>query len=177
MDPLPATTVNRSFRRTKVGLAPAGAALANLLMGIATWSLVTNGPSSEYIASNFVLVFSILYGMNMYFQSFGAIAVVKCNAPWFHVRERGVFGAIFGILISLGIYFAFDWGYSIVYGFEATEASTLIKNGKDIGLGAISFPVPTILLAIFGYWIFLLVQNSPEDAGLEDLTLQMHLLR
>jgi OPA family glycerol-3-phosphate transporter-like MFS transporter len=26
------------------------------------------------------------------------------------VRERGVFGAIFGILISLGIYFAYDGG-------------------------------------------------------------------
>ena len=68
----------------------------------------------DLIANNFVMLFSILYGINMYFQSFGAVAVVKCNAPWFHVRERGVFGAIFGILISLGIYFAFDWGYAIV---------------------------------------------------------------
>ena len=50
----------------------------------------------------------------MYFQSFGAVAIVKVNAAWFHVRERGVFGAIFGILISLGIYFAFDWGDAIL---------------------------------------------------------------
>jgi len=28
------------------------------------------------------------------------------KAYWFHVRERGVFGAIFGTLISFGVYFA-----------------------------------------------------------------------
>jgi OPA family glycerol-3-phosphate transporter-like MFS transporter len=147
----------------------AGAAFANLMMGLATWSLVNDGPMSDLIANNFVTVFSVLYGINMYFQSFGAIAVVKCNAPWFHVRERGVFGAIFGILISLGIYFAFDWGYAIIYGFEAGEAATFVKNGKDIGLGAISvFIVPTVLLAIFWVFDFFLVQNCPEDAGLDD---------
>ena len=96
-------------------LAGAGiAAVANLLMGLASWSLLEEGPMHETIASNFLLVFSVLYAVNMYGQSFGAVAIVKVNAPWFHVRERGVFGAIFGILISLGIYFAFDWGYMIL---------------------------------------------------------------
>jgi len=46
----------------------------------------------------------------MYFQSYGAVSIIKVKAYWFHVRERGVFGAIFGALISIGIYFAFDWG-------------------------------------------------------------------
>jgi MFS transporter, OPA family, glycerol-3-phosphate transporter len=45
----------------------------------------------------------------MYFQSFGAVSIVKVNAAWFHLRERGTFGGIFGILISLGLYFAYDW--------------------------------------------------------------------
>ena len=43
----------------------------------------------------------------MYFQSFGAVSIVKVNAAWFHVRERGTFGGIFGVLISLGLYLAF----------------------------------------------------------------------
>ena len=47
---------------------------------------------------------------NMYFQSFGAVSIVKVNAAWFHLRERGTFGGIFGILISLGLYFAYDVG-------------------------------------------------------------------
>ncbi len=49
----------------------------------------------------------------MYFQSFGAVAIVKVNASWFHLRERGTFGGIFGILISLGLYLAFDWAPKI----------------------------------------------------------------
>ena len=130
----------------------AGAAVANLLMGLATWSLINDGPMKDMIANNFVPMFSVLYGINMYFQSFGAVAVVKCNAPWFHVRERGVFGAIFGILISLGIYFAFDWGYAIV---------------KNFGPVAV-FIVPTTMLALFWVADFMLVQNSPGEAGLED---------
>lgn len=129
-----------------------GSAFANLLMGLASWSLINQGPMHAEIAQNFVVVFSVLYGINMYFQSFGAVAVVKCNAPWFHVRERGVFGAIFGILISLGIYFAFDVGYKIV---------------NHLGVAEVFF-IPAILLVVFWVADFMLVQNSPADAGLDD---------
>ena len=130
----------------------AGSLLANLLMGLGAWSLLNDGPGSAFIAENFVLVYAVLYGINMYFQSFGAVAVVKCNAPWFHVRERGVFGAIFGILISLGIYFAFDWGYKIVNSLGVVEV----------------FLIPAALLTVFWFIDFLVVQNSPGEAGLED---------
>ena len=57
--------------------------------------------------------FAVLYGLNMLCQSFGAISTIKVKSYWFHVRERGTFGAIFGTLISLGVYFAFDWGRAI----------------------------------------------------------------
>jgi OPA family glycerol-3-phosphate transporter-like MFS transporter len=101
---------------------------------------------------NFVVVFSTLYAINMYFQSFGAVAIVKVNASWFHVRERGVFGAIFGILISLGIYFAFDLGAMILHG---------------MGLAWV-FLMPSILLAVFLLIDVALVQNTPGEAGLTD---------
>src|SRR5690606_22990733 len=96
------------------------------------YTLVNLGPFHEVVAERFVLIYSVLYGANMYFQSFGAVAIVKVNAPWFHVRERGVFGAIFGILISLGIYFAFD-------------LSSRILNG--LGLAWV-FVVPALILAV-----------------------------
>ena len=95
--------------RFSILMGAGGAMVMNLLMGLASLTLLKHGPCHEFVAGNFVLLFSLLYAANMYFQSFGAVAIVKVNAPWFHVRERGVFGAIFGILISLGIYFAFDW--------------------------------------------------------------------
>jgi MFS transporter, OPA family, glycerol-3-phosphate transporter len=129
-----------------------GSAIMNGLMAFSTWSLVASGMGHALIAEHFVLVFSIFYGINMYFQSFGAVAIVKVNAAWFHVRERGVFGAIFGVLISLGVYFAFDWGYSILKRFGITWV----------------FLVPTILLAIFWVADVMLVRDTPGEAGQKD---------
>ena len=139
--------------RKAILIGAMGSAVANALMGVGAWQLTSGGAYSDFIAQNFVVVYSVLYGINMYFQSFGAVAVVKTNAPWFHVRERGVFGAIFGILISLGIYFAYDVGYMIIEKLGVVEV----------------FLVPTVMLIIFWVFDFFLVQNSPADAGLENI--------
>ena len=138
--------------RLAVLIGAGGALSCNLLMGLASLSLLHNGPMYDLLSSRFVTVFSVLYAMNMYFQSFGAVSVVKVNAPWFHVRERGVFGAIFGILISLGIYFAFDWSYLIL---------------KHVGLAWV-FLVPAIILSVFWVLDFIFVRNTPGDAGQKD---------
>ena len=133
-----------------------GSAVMNLLMGLVTMGIVNDtgllGLEREMLASNLTVIFSVLYALNMYFQSFGAVAIVKCNAPWFHVRERGVFGAIFGILISVGIYFAFDVGYMII------EHMSLEKL----------FFVPTVMLSIFWVIDILVVRNTPGEAGFLD---------
>jgi OPA family glycerol-3-phosphate transporter-like MFS transporter len=129
-----------------------GAGVINLLMGLCAFTLLDKGPGSDFVAENFVVLYSVLYGANMYFQSFGAVAIVKCNAPWFHVRERGVFGAIFGILISLGVYFAFDWGY-LILGYA--------------GLIWVFF-VPAVLLIVFWVIDYVMVRNTPGEAGFED---------
>ncbi len=129
-----------------------GSAIMNGLLGLATYTVVNNGPGIDWVTENRTMLYAGLYGANMYFQSFGAVAIVKCNAPWFHVRERGVFGAIFGILISLGIYFAFDWGYLIM---------------EHLGLAEVFF-VPTVLLAIFWVIDVFIVKNTPGEAGHTD---------
>lgn len=121
-------------------IGASGALLANLAMG----AVIQRGGEGDLVG-----IFSLLYAVNMYFQSFGAVAIVKINAPWFHVRERGVFGAIFGILISLGIYFAFDWGKLIVDNFDTQWV----------------FFVPAIALGIIALCVLLLVRNSPVEAG------------
>ena len=36
------------------------------------------------------------------------MAIVHVNASWFHVSERGRFGGMFGAMISMGLFFAFD---------------------------------------------------------------------
>jgi OPA family glycerol-3-phosphate transporter-like MFS transporter len=53
-------------------------------------------------------VMATVWGINGYFQSFGALSIVKVNAQWFHVRERGTFAAVFGVLIRLGLILAFS---------------------------------------------------------------------
>jgi OPA family glycerol-3-phosphate transporter-like MFS transporter len=134
-----------------------GAAVANLLMGLATYSLINHGWGYETIANHFVLVFTLLYAMNMYCQSFGAVAIVKVNASWFHIRERGVFGAIFGILISLGVYFAFDIG-------------GMIRDSETLGLTWVFF-MPAALLTVFWVIDYFQVRNTPGEAGVSDFDL------
>ncbi|MBT6433091.1 MAG: MFS transporter [Deltaproteobacteria bacterium] len=132
-----------------------GAAVMNLLMGLVTWYSLNGGDDAQSMRSNFRYVMAGLYGANMYFQSFGAVAIVKCNAPWFHLRERGVFGAIFGILISLGIYFAFDIGYMIIGSLPLEMV----------------FLIPTFLLIILWVVDYFVVRNTPGEAGFEDFNL------
>src|SRR6185437_449974 len=90
-------------------IAAVGASVCNIAMGVLTYLIVVKHLKVHLAAS-----FSVLYSANMYFQSYGAMSIIKVKAYWFHVRERGIFGAIFGTLISFGVYFAFDWGASIV---------------------------------------------------------------
>ncbi len=139
--------------RFSILMGAGGSLLANLLMGLVTMSLLAHGPGFDLFAAHFTLVFSILYAMNMYFQSFGAVAIVKVNSAWFHVRERGVFGAIFGILISLGIYFAFDWGRMILEGFGLVWV----------------FMVPAAILTLFWLIDAAVVKDTPAGAGLPDI--------
>ena len=90
-------------------IAAVGASLANIVLGVLTYLVVMG-----QLKMKLVVAFSVVYALNMYFQSYGAVSIIKVKAYWFHVRERGVFGAIFGTLISFGVYFAFDWGKAIV---------------------------------------------------------------
>lgn len=129
--------------RFAILLAAFGAAFANFAMGLVTYFQWTD---------NLIVTFSALYALNMYFQSFGAVAIVKVNSAWFHVRERGTFGGIFGILISLGVYFAYDWGALIVKNFPLQYV----------------FFVPTLMLISFFVLSYLMVRDSPSEAGHED---------
>lgn len=120
-----------------------GTALLNLIIGI----LFLNGWCTKIIVG-----MSLLYGVNQYFQSFGALSVVKVNSPWFHVKERGVFGGIFGILISLGYTFAYAIGGWVLAHFEWYWV----------------FLIPTIVLTCMGVLDYLWVKDTPAQAGFEN---------
>ena len=143
--------------RKAILIAAAGAAVMNFLMGLFTYFKPD---------LNMLVVFSILYSLNMYFQSFGAVSIVKVNASWFHVRERGVFGGIFGILISAGIFLAFQVGQFIVDTFH----STVSPDGDLVVTSTpyMVFFIPAALLVVFWVIDFIVVRNRPGEAGQAD---------
>lgn len=136
-------------------LGAGGAAVMNILMGIVVYGIL-----DLHWTINLTLIFSFLYALNMYFQSYGAVAIVKVNASWFHVRERGVFGGIFGILISLGLYFAFDWSQAIVNWTE--------RLNPDNPHYWLVFFVPAGILLFWWLLDLFILRDSPGQAGLQD---------
>ena len=134
--------------RKTIILSAVGACAANLGLGLAVGA--HQGPGKDL-----VFAATVLYAVNMYFQSFGAVAIVKVNSAWFHLKERGTFGGIFGILIALGLYFAYDLAPMI---------------GSKFGLSW-GFYVPAMLLAIFAVLDASLVRDTPGEAGHADFAL------
>ena len=120
-----------------------GAAALNLAIG----AMFLSGWQTKLILS-----MSLLYACNCYFQSFGALSVVKVNAAWFHVRERGFFGGVFGVMISMG------------YTLALTVGGLLLAH----------FPFHVVFLAPAGALIvmalidWLLVRDTPALAGHAD---------
>jgi MFS transporter, OPA family, glycerol-3-phosphate transporter len=133
-----------------------GAAAMNLLMGAYILE------PSQRTNADLRFWFSVLYAGNMYFQSFGAVAIVKVNAHWFHVRERGGFSGIFGTMISSGIFLAYT-----VNGWLLSFAAQL--TGKtELSQAKVIFFIPGLLLAVLFVVELFLLKDRPSEAGHED---------
>ena len=152
-------------------IAAIGSSLANILMGVLTYLAVTG-----QLKMKLVVAFSLIYSVNMYFQSYGAVSIIKVKSHWFHVRERGVFGAIFGTLISFGVYFAFDWGQAIVKMTKANPAGELgwfhgllqkifAVPGQPVDATWAIFFIPAVIMVFWAVLDWWLIKDTPEDAG------------
>lgn len=155
-------------------MAALGAAIFNTMMG---WVLYLHLHGSE---TNVILWLSVFYALNMFFQSFGAISTIKVKSYWFHVRERGTFGAIFGTLISLGVYFAFDWTEAIARSVkldnfgEPNGVRDFIQNifalhNATIPAVWLIFFIPAGLLIAWVLIDLVLIKDSPDEAGFPKL--------
>jgi OPA family glycerol-3-phosphate transporter-like MFS transporter len=122
-----------------------GAFLFNLLFGLGAYlGVLGTGPLLlGYLATTWTL--------NMYFQSYSALSLIKVNSGWFHVTERGVFSAIFGSMIQSGRFLVF----------------LLLATPFVIALPwQWRFFIPTGIVALMSVFTFLVVQDSPREAGL-----------
>lgn len=121
-----------------------GAVVFNLAFGF--------GGYLGFLGSGTVLLgyFATVWSLNMYFQSYSALALIKVNSGWFHVRERGVFSAIFGSMIQSGRVLIFVIG-GIAVALLPWEWVFFIPAGIMILMG---------ILTVYT------VRDRPEDAGL-----------
>lgn len=155
-------------------IAALGSCLANAAMGVLTYLIL-----HDVVSVNLTVAFTILYSLNMFFQSYGAVSIIKVKAYWFHVRERGTFGAIFGTLISLGVYFAFDWSQAIVDAtrklmpHEPTAFQSLLRTVFAVDVSPMDstwlvFFIPSMILIVWALLDMILIKDSPAHAGFDD---------
>lgn len=160
--------------RTAMLVGTAGALIVNALMGVMLY-----GAANWGWQFNLVAMFTVLYAVNMHFQSYGAVAIVTVKAPWFHVRERGTFSTMFGIMIAMGILFAFDWGFAIVeatrasidpskFGLWASIAHALLPGGRGVNENWWLFFAPAAMLAVTWLVMYRYLCDSPSQAGYSD---------
>jgi OPA family glycerol-3-phosphate transporter-like MFS transporter len=151
-------------------IAAVGSSLANIALGVLTYLVVTNR-----LKMKMVVAFSLIYSVNMYFQSYGAVSIIKVKAYWFHVRERGVFGAIFGTLISFGVYFAFDWGKVIVTmsklhpegqvgWLHGLVQSIFASHTQPVDAIWAVFFIPAAIMLFWALMDWWLIKDTPEEA-------------
>lgn len=152
--------VDRIGGRRGMLISVGGALVANAAMGVYLHHIIASGQGAD---APLRLVFSLLYALNMYFQSYGAVSIVKVNAHWFHVTERGGFSGIFGTMISSGIFLAFT-----VNGWLLDLAEGWWPGSSGPSRAWIVFAVPAGLLALIWATELFLLRDRPGQAGHED---------
>ena len=122
-----------------------GALIFNIMFGLGAYlGFLGTGPL-------LLGYFATTWTLNMYFQSYSALALIKVNSGWFHVTERGVFSAIFGSMIQSGRFFVF----------------LLLATPFVIALPwQWRFFIPAGIVAVMAIFTYFVVQDSPKEAGL-----------
>jgi OPA family glycerol-3-phosphate transporter-like MFS transporter len=128
-------------------LGAVGACIFNLAFGLGAYLgfLGTGGLLLGYLAT--------VWTLNMYFQSYSALALIKVNSGWFHVSERGVFSAIFGSVIQ--------GGRAAVFALMTTSLVVALPWQWK-------FFLPSVAVAIMAVLTWFVVRDTPQDAGLEE---------
>ncbi len=126
-------------------IGASGAFVFNLLFGLGAYlGFLGTGPL-------LLGYFATVWTLNMYFQSYSALALIKVNAGWFHVSERGVFSAIFGSMIQSG----------------RAAVFALLTAGFVVALPwQWKFFLPAAIVGVMLVITQRVVVDTPKDAGL-----------
>jgi len=125
-----------------------GSGFFNLVQGLFVHFFVINSHKvSGYPA---LVLMCVIFACNNFFQTFCTSAICKVAVNWYNIRERGYFSGVFGVIISLGFFFAFQVN-GVVY-----------QKNRD---WAWVYFVPAIQLTIFGILNWIFAVDTPADAG------------
>ena len=124
-----------------------GTVVINLMFGAASfWGVLA--------------MFSLLWGINGYVQSFGSPGFIKINSAWFSEKGRGTFAGIFGCMINLGRVVANNLLPALLAGF--------------VFLGMWHVPpqhwrwlfwIPAGVATLVAIVLTIVVKDTPEEAG------------
>ncbi|KAH3756201.1 MFS transporter [Pelomyxa schiedti] len=135
-------TVDIIGARISLVIGAYGSAVFNVAMGLfAKYNTMTGGTT--------IVIISCLYACNNFFQTFCTSAICKVGVNWYRKTERGYFSGIFGVVISLGFFFAF-------------QVCGVIYMYMD---WCWIFFFPAMQLAVFATINIFVTKNTPADAG------------
>jgi len=132
-------------------IGAAGTIVANVLFGVASfWGLLS--------------LFSLLWALNGYMQSFGAPGFIKINSAWFSEKGRGTFAGIFGFMINLGRFFANRLLPSLLAGFTFLGMWHVpAQHWRWL------FWIPAGVATVMAIGLALVVKDTPEECGYRNL--------
>jgi len=128
-----------------------GTIAVNLLFGAASfWGLLW--------------LFSLLWSVNGYVQSFGSPGFIKINSSWFSEKQRGTFAGIFGFMINLGRLVANKLLPALLAGFTFLWMWQVPpQHWRWL------FWIPAIVASVVALVLALTVKDTPEECGYENL--------
>ena len=109
-------------------------------------------------------LFSLLWSINGYVQSFGSPGFIKINSAWFSEKERGTFAGIFGCMINLGRVLA-SWllpallaGFTFMWMWQVPA-----QHWRWL------FWIPACVAVFMALVLAIVVKDTPEQAGYKNL--------
>ena len=103
----------------------------------------------KVVGSPALIMMCVIFACNNFFQTFCTSAICKVAVNWYNIRERGYFSGVFGVIISLGFFFAYQIN-GVVY--------------DNMNWSWVYF-IPAIQLTVFGLLNWAFACDTPADAG------------
>jgi OPA family glycerol-3-phosphate transporter-like MFS transporter len=109
-------------------------------------------------------LFSLLWGLNGYVQSFGSPGFIKINSSWFSEKQRGTFAGIFGFMINLGRLLANKLLPALLAGFTFMGMWYVPpQHWRWL------FWIPAIVASVVAIVLAVVVKDTPEECGYKNL--------